>query len=96
LLPYKSGPLALPAPDGRLRFGTLRGRFSVGARSFRQRFFDQPGLRCWIELLADDLRRSRNGQTGDFLPELLARVPMIGVNLDEEPVRPGAAVPSSS
>ena len=30
------------------------------------------------------------------LPELLARVPMVGVALDEEPVRPGAVAPTSS
>ena len=30
------------------------------------------------------------------LPELLARVPLVGVTLDDEPVRPGAAVPTSS
>jgi hypothetical protein len=30
------------------------------------------------------------------LPELLARVPLVGVAVDDEPVRPGAAVPTSS
>jgi hypothetical protein len=30
------------------------------------------------------------------LPELLARVPLVGISRDEEPVRPGAAAPTSS